>query len=101
MGTSSIKVPQLIFNSNPLSANPTKWSNTLKQFVGKLPTNCLCVSDHFVGLALKGLRLIKNKKRSYQFHKVFYQLARNSINKHDTFISESDTVDPRFYEHGF
>ena len=22
---------------NPLSANPTKWSNTLKQFVGKLP----------------------------------------------------------------
>ena len=24
---------------NPLSANPTKWSNTLKQFVGKLLTN--------------------------------------------------------------
>ena len=23
---------------NPLSANITKWSNTLKQFVGKLPT---------------------------------------------------------------
>ena len=43
---------------NPLSANPTKWSNTLKQFVGKLPTNCLCVFDHFVGLALKGLKLI-------------------------------------------
>ena len=42
-------------NINPLSANPTKWSNTLKQFVGKLPTNCLSVSDHFVGLALKGL----------------------------------------------
>ena len=32
---------------NPLSANPTKWLNTLKQF------------DHFVGLALKGLRLIQ------------------------------------------
>ena len=30
---------------NPLSANPTKWSNTL----------CLSVFDHFVGLALKGL----------------------------------------------
>ena len=29
---------------NPLSANPTKWSNTLKQFVG------------IVGLALKGLK---------------------------------------------
>ena len=40
---------------NPLSANPTKWSNTLKQFVGKLPTNCLSVFDRFVGLALKGL----------------------------------------------
>ena len=38
------------------SANPTKWSNTLKQFVGKLPTNCLSVFDHFMGLAFKGLR---------------------------------------------
>ena len=36
---------------NPLSANFTKWSNTLKQFVGKLPTNCLSVFDHFVNLA--------------------------------------------------
>ena len=42
-------------NVNPLRANPTKWSNTLKQFVGKLPTNCLSVFDHFVGLVLKGL----------------------------------------------
>ena len=33
----------------------TKWSNTHKQFVGKYPTNYLSVSDHFVGLALKGL----------------------------------------------
>ena len=40
----------------PLSANPTQWSNTLKQFVGKLPTNCLSVFDHFVRLALKGLK---------------------------------------------
>ena len=39
---------------NSLSANPTKWSNTLKQFVGNLPTNCLKVFDHFLGLALKG-----------------------------------------------
>ena len=38
-----------------LRANPTKWSNTLKQFVGKLPTNCLSVFDHFVKLLLKGL----------------------------------------------
>ena len=40
---------------NPLSANPTKWSNTLKQFVGSLPTNCLSVFDHFVGLPLEWL----------------------------------------------
>ena len=44
---------------NPLSANPTKRSNTLKQFVDNLPTNCLSVFDHFVGLALKGLTLSK------------------------------------------
>ena len=43
------------YTFNPLSANPTKWSNTLKQFVGNLPTNCLSVFDHFVKLALKGL----------------------------------------------
>ena len=42
---------------NPLSANPTKCSNTIKQLVGKLPTNCLSVLDHVVGLALKGLKL--------------------------------------------
>ena len=40
----------------PLSANPTKWSNTLKQFVDKLLTNCLSVFDHFVKLAFKGLK---------------------------------------------
>ena len=45
----------LIIVLNPLSANPTKWPNTLKQFVGKLPTNCLSVFGHFVNLALKGL----------------------------------------------
>ena len=39
---------------NPLSTNPLKWSNKLKQFVGNLPKNCL--SDHFVILVLKGLR---------------------------------------------
>ena len=40
---------------NHLSVNPTKWSNTLKQFVSDFPTNCLSVFDHFVGLALQGL----------------------------------------------
>ena len=37
---------------NPLSANHTKWSNTLKQFVDKQ----VCVFDHFAALALKRLR---------------------------------------------
>ena len=32
---------------NPLSANPTKWSDTLKRIV-------LSVFDHFVGLTLTG-----------------------------------------------
>ena len=40
------------------SVKLTKWPNTLKQFVGNLPTNCLSVFGHFMGLALKGL----NKK---------------------------------------
>ena len=49
-------VLRAIENINPLSANLTKWSNTLKQLVGKLPTNCVNVFDHFVELALKGLK---------------------------------------------
>ena len=52
---------------NPLSANPTKWSNTLEQFVGKLPTNCLSVFDDFVKLALKGLRRITSTQND-DFH---------------------------------
>ena len=43
---------------NPLSTNPIKWSNTLKQFVGKLLMNYLSVFDHFVNLALKGLKYL-------------------------------------------
>ena len=39
---------------NPLSVNPTKWSNW---------TNCLSVSDHFLGFALKGLISIPLQER--------------------------------------
>ena len=49
------KMIELENTLNPLSANFPKWSNTLKQFVPKLPTNCLSVFDHFVRLTLKGL----------------------------------------------
>ena len=55
-GISLNKVNTTKTSFNPLSANLTKWSNTLKQFVCNLPTNCLSVFDHFVILALKGLR---------------------------------------------
>ena len=39
---------------SPLSANPTKWPNTLKTIRRQEPTNCLSVCDLFVGMALKG-----------------------------------------------
>ena len=42
------------YQINPLSADPTKWSNTLKQFVG-MQTNGSSVFDDFVGLALEWL----------------------------------------------
>ena len=51
---------------NPLSANFTKWSNTLKQFVGNLPTNYLSVIGHFVGLTLKGLIFVLNWEPVYE-----------------------------------
>ena len=46
-----------VFIVNHIRTNPEKWSNTLKQFVGNLPTNCLGVFDHFMNLALKGLKI--------------------------------------------
>ena len=54
----------------------SKWSNTLKQFVGNLPTNCLSVFDHFMILALKGLssktqskclKMTSNIEKAYQY----------------------------------
>ena len=56
-GSGSLRLPKSKSILNSLSANPTKWPNTLKQFVGKLPTNCLSVFGHFVNLTLKGLKL--------------------------------------------
>ena len=72
-------------NFNPLSANPTKWSKTLKQFVGKLSTNSLSVFDHFVNLTLKGLKkdLIKSVNWKYEIC-VFATLKH--INDNKTFM---------------
>ena len=68
---------------NPLSANFTKWSNTLKQFACKLPTNCLSVFDHFVGLALKGLKPFpqcSNRKKTYvKNFSSYFSISRNDI----------------------
>ena len=67
---------------NPLSANLTKWSNTLKQFVGNLTTNCLSVSDHFVKLALKGvtIKIVPAKRKwSLSRSEQFYTAAEGYI----------------------
>ena len=60
--------PNKYLNLNPLSSNPTKWPNKLKQFVSNLPTNCLSVFDHFVILAVKGLN-IQNRYLQFTFSK--------------------------------
>ena len=63
---------------NPLSTNITKWSNTLKQFVAKLPMNCLSVFDHFVKLALKGL-ILKSLLVSLNFLFIYKQVIPNNL----------------------
>ena len=60
---------------NLLSANATKWSNALKQFINNLPTNYLSVFDHFVRLMLKDLannKMVNEKVK---------QVCRKQINK--------------------
>ena len=61
---------------NPLSAKFIKWSNTLKQIVGKLPTICLSVFDHFSGLAFKGLI---NEEEIFLFYLVHCQSIKNTL----------------------
>ena len=73
----------LCFFFNTLSTNPTKWSNTLKQFVGNLPTNCLSVFEHFVGLALKWLMCARVKFVScgnFSLHSQIYYCPCDKIN---------------------
>ena len=75
----------IVFLLNALSASPTKWSNTLKQFFSQLPTNCLNVFDHFVVLALKGLKRMLNIFLYYNYctvkyvYVVYLQLTLKSI----------------------
>ena len=78
---------------NPLSVNPTQWSNTFKQFVGKLTTDCLSVFDHFVRLALKGISISsylqyhlfrfyhrRRKKKSNTSDQSFMKICKNFTN---------------------
>ena len=44
--------------ANPLSSSRTKWSDTLKQFLGK---------SHFGGLALRGLKAQKHRSLTFNF----------------------------------
>ena len=57
---------------NFLSVNPTKWSNTLKQFVGSLLTNCLSNFDNYVGLVLKELKDLKTNAHQRYTNKLIY-----------------------------
>ena len=56
--TSYVKTHMEDLGVNPLSANPhemVKHTQTIRRL---LQTNCLSVFDHFVGLALKELKVI-------------------------------------------
>ena len=57
---------------NPLSANPTKWLNELKQFVG------FCRRIAWVGLAFKGLNFSKD---SDYLHRIT-ERKKTSIDNH-------------------
>ena len=70
-------ITKFCLSANYLKVNPTKWSSTLRQFVGYHPTNCLSVFDHFVGLALKGLSelaLINSFKFTYYWSEIWRPL---------------------------
>ena len=83
-----------IFPQNSLSANPTKWSNTLKQ----LQTNCLNVFDYFVELVLKKIRTestvqswhrkirVRKNIKSGIFYDVQYEISAWKVSKYGVFF---------------
>ena len=75
-----ISSPLMVPIVNPLSAKLTKWPNTLKQFVGNLPTNRLNVFGHFVGLAFKELsnQPSDTSDVKIKFWTVFNRLLKNA-----------------------
>ena len=94
-------VAQLTCNNsiNPLNAKITKWSNTLKQFISKLPTNFLSVFDHFVGLAFKGLRnafITKMKTAKIHLTSLFHHYMLHICNGLVVKVLDSKSRDPIF-----
>ena len=77
-GPVSMKIDSLLFDEksiwkgpgiNPLTTNPTKRSNLLKQFVGC----CFSVFGHLVGLALKGLKSLIHIFPFHSFHQNIFK----------------------------
>ena len=63
-----------ILNLNSLSANSTKMVKHTQTICQLLPTNCLSVFDHFVGLVFKGLNL-------YWGNTVFVESSSGNLTK--------------------
>ena len=65
---------------NPLSANPTKWPNTFKKFVGK---SRRIVIGYFTGLELKGLIPVhvwnQRKSKNYVSWRTFTRKRNNKL----------------------
>ena len=57
-------IPLSLVIFNPLCANFTKWSNTHKHFVSKLPTNCLSVWPFYgIGTLRVNLENVEKKRK--------------------------------------
>ena len=65
---------------NLLIVNPTKLSNTLKPICRLLPTNCLSVLNHVVGLVLKILSLINLLFFTFSFR------SHQQLNEHNRHV---------------
>ena len=70
--------------------------------VGKLPTNCLSVFDHFVSLALRGLisknNTTKLKKKNYfRFSDVFKGIERDQWHEMGNMVTYLNMSGMRFY----
>ena len=75
---------------NPLCAKLTKWPNTLKQFIGNLPTNCLSVFGHFVGLALIGLTVTLQFQFTSEDQVPIFYLQRHVARNYSDYMKKGE-----------